>query len=178
MTEHEKSKKLEKVKELLDLAGLSTEDYSLTLKKDKAREPLPPTVMLFQTFSSLASSELSPSACKVLFFFFSQTQYQNVISMDQHAISNHISMTERTVRSAVKELIDHGIITCVPMLSDRRRNEYFLNPYSSWKGSAKQRHEHISTIDENQLSMFGRDARQLKESEKEQMRLNKAKYTG
>jgi DNA-binding MarR family transcriptional regulator len=82
-------------------------------------------------------------------------------------------MTERSVRTAIKELTVKGIISSVESLTDRRRREYFLNPYGSWKGSAKQRHEMIAEIDPDQLQLFGRNAKQLKESEREDMKHNR-----
>ena len=166
MNDSKKSEEVEKLRQLMNIAGIDTDKYSISIKENKKREALPPTVMLFQTFSSLAASELSPAACKVLFFFFAQTQYQNVISMDQFTIATHVNITERTVRKAISELIKYGIITKVQLINDKRRNEYFLNPYSSWKGSSMQRNELISEMDPNQLTMFGRDAKQLKAAEK------------
>jgi hypothetical protein len=158
---------LEKIQQLLSLAGIDQEKYEVSVKRTRDKEPLPPTVMLFQTFSDLASSQLSPAACKVLFFFFAQTQYQNVVSIDQFTIASHVKLTERTVRSAIKELTDHNILTSVPLISDRRRNEYILNPYSSWKGSSSQRNYTIQNLDPDQLSMFGIESKQLKENERQ-----------
>ena len=165
--EQEKRANLERLTQLISLAGFDTNKYSISVKENREKQPLPPTVMLFQTFSSLAASKLSPAACKVLFFFFAQTQYQNVISIDQYTIASHIDLTERTVRTAIKELTEYNIISVVQLLSDKRRNEYFLNPYSSWKGSSEQRNAMIQELDPNQLSMFGIEPKQLKQNEKD-----------
>jgi DNA-binding transcriptional ArsR family regulator len=173
MSEKQESEQLNNLKKLMEVAGLDTRKYAISIKKDAGREPLPPTVMVFQAFSKIAAAELTPAACKVLLFFLSQMEYQNVVSMDQFTIATRIHMTDRTVSSAIKTLTEKGIVTAVPMLNDRRRNEYFLNPYSSWKGSAKQRHDAISEIDPAQLMMFGRSAEQLKENEQHQMEMNK-----
>lgn len=157
---------LNKLKQLASLAGLDTDKYEFSMKKTRDKEPLPPTVMLFQTFSNLASSKLSPISCKVLFFFFGQSQYLNVISMDQYTISTHLECSERSVRKAIKELEEYGIISKQVHINDARRNEYFLNPYSSWKGSSTQRNAAIQQLDPDQLSMFGMAPKQLKENEK------------
>lgn len=157
---------LEKLKQFMELAGLDSSKYEIGIKKKREREPLPPTVMLFQTFATLAASHLSPAACKVMFFFFSKTQYENVISIDQYTIAAQIDQSERSVRRAIKELQEYNVITAVPLINDRRRNEYFLNPYSSWKGSSLQRNAQISSMDENQLEMFGKHPKELKAAEK------------
>lgn len=170
--EQEKRDSLERLKQLVSLAGFDSNKYTISVKENREKQPLPPTVMLFQTFSSLASSKLSPAGCKVLFFFFAQTQYQNMISIDQFTISEHVKLTERTVRTAIKELTDYNIISVIPLMSDRRRNEYFLNPYSSWKGSSDQRNAMIQELDPNQLSMFGIEPKQLKQNEKDLKKQN------
>ena len=55
---------LEKIKQLLELANIDGDKYEIAVKKGRDKEPLPPTVMVFQTFAKLASSNLSPAACK------------------------------------------------------------------------------------------------------------------
>jgi hypothetical protein len=155
----------EKIFGFLQLAGLDKK-YNVSISKERAAAPLPPTVMLFQTFSDIASSELSPSACKVLFFFFAQTQYSNRVSIDQFTIAKQIGMTERTVRSAISELERANIINKVPYLKDKRRNEYFLNPLTSWKGTAEARNAFIQESDPNQLTIFGIEPKIMRELEK------------
>ena len=111
-------------------------------------------VMLFQAFAYLAATRLKPSTCKVLFYFFSLSEWENYIQVDVKSISENISVTERSVLSAIKELKENQIIIITPHPSDKRRNDYFLNPMAAWKGNSYSRKTKMQKIGKMQMEMF------------------------
>jgi hypothetical protein len=55
-------------------------------------------------------------------------------------------------------LIENGIVIKVKHLSDKRRNDYFINPMQAWKGKTINRKMALSTLNkelESQLHLFG-----------------------
>ncbi len=122
------------------------------------RTPLPPNIMVMQTFAFLSATKLKPSTNQVLMLFFSKTAYENFIGMDVKTISEELKITERSVISALNELVENNIIIRVQSVSDKRRNDYFINPMAAWKGNAYSRKKSLTKIEEtnpNQLSIFG-----------------------
>ena len=119
------------------------------------KTPLPPNIMVFQTFAFLAATELKPATNKVLMLFFANSGYENFISMDVETIAEKLSITRRTVSTAINELRKHNVIIEIKVIQDKRRKEYYLNPLSSWKGNSKSRKKILSIIPDNQLSLFG-----------------------
>ena len=117
--------------------------------------PLPPNIMVFQTFAYLAATELKPATNKVLMLFFASSGYENFVSMDIQTIAEKLEISMRSVSYAIRELKKHNVILQTKYLADRRRNEYYLNPLSSWKGNSKSRKKMLQIIPSNQLSLFG-----------------------
>jgi hypothetical protein len=120
----------------------------------KNKPKLEPNVMLFQAFSYLAATELKPSTCKTLFYLFSLSQWENYLSIDIKTIAEELKITERSVLNAIKELKENNILLVMPHPSDKRRNDYFLNPLASWKGNSFTRRNKLQQIPKNQLSIF------------------------
>lgn len=133
------------------------------------REKLPPNVMVFQTFAYLSATILAPSSCKLLMYLFSKTGYENYIGIDVQTLKEELGMAKRTVIRALGELEDQGIIVKLINPTDKRRHDYFINPFGAWKGNSYTRKKAINTLSteaENQMNLFGEDYNQLKQKEK------------
>ena len=111
--------------------------------------------MVFQTFAFLAATELKPATNKVLMLFFANSAYENYVGMDIVSIGEKLNISERSVINAINELEKNKIIIRTKHPSDKRRNDYFLNPFTSWKGNAESRKKMIEIIPPNQLDLFG-----------------------
>ena len=149
---------------------------SININNNK-RIPLPPNIMVFQTFAFLAATKLKPSSNKVLMLFFSGSEYENYVGMDVVSISEKLEISERSVISSLKELEKHNIIIKTTNPRDRRRNDYFLNPYSAWKGNSESRKRFMQIIPENQISMFG--IKGFEHSQREKIEIQTGtQYTG
>ena len=111
--------------------------------------------MVFQTFAFLAATELKPATNKVLMLFFANSAYENYVGMDIVTIGEKLNISERSVINAINELEKNKIIIRTKHPNDKRRNDYFLNPFTSWKGNAESRKKMIEIIPANQLDLFG-----------------------
>jgi DNA-binding MarR family transcriptional regulator len=133
--------------------GVPIEAYTI-YKTKKAR--LPDHVMLFQAFSMFAAGQFQPTTCKVLFKLLSLSEYENYISIDVKTIAEEISLSVVSVNRALKELKDSNVISVHKHTSDKRRNDYFINPLATWKGSSIQREKQIKKLknDQKQLEFF------------------------
>jgi len=157
LVDNGKKKALNIVKSALELAGLDPSDYNLTLHK-KSQPKAAPNIQVFQTAAYLAATCLSPSANKILMYFLSMSEFENFVGIDQKSLSEDLDMKLRTVNSAIKELTENGVIIKTKHLSDKRRNDYYLNPMSAWKGKTLNRKialEKLKKEDQNQLHLFG-----------------------
>jgi predicted transcriptional regulator len=121
---------------------------------DKKRIPLPANIMVFQAFAYLAATKLKDCSNRVLMLLFSKSGYENFVSMDVTTIAEELNYTNRSVISALEELTKHNIIIKTQHPSDKRRNDYFINPMSAWKGNSFARKKMIESIDTNQLNLF------------------------
>jgi hypothetical protein len=118
------------------------------------RPKLEDNVMVFQAFAYLAATQLKPSTCKVLFYFFSLSAWENYLQVDVKSISENLSITERSVMSAIKELKENNIVIITPHPSDKRRNDYFINPLAAWKGNSYSRKNKLQKLGRLQMNMF------------------------
>lgn len=143
---------------------------------NKKRLPLPPNVMVFQTFAFLAATELKPSTNKVLMLFFANSGYENVIGMDVRSIAEALDISQRTVTNATNELEEHNIIIKAQHPRDKRRFDYFLNPFASWKGNSESRRRMMQIIPDNQLSLFGQKTKDIVSREKSEIRNGKTSF--
>jgi DNA-binding MarR family transcriptional regulator len=128
-----KEKALKIVKGALELAGLNPDEYDLALYK-KNRIKAAPNIQLFQTAAYLAATCLSPSANKILMYFLSISEFENYVGMDQKTLHEELNISMRSTERGINELVESGIIIKVKHLSDKRRNDYFINPMQAWKG--------------------------------------------
>src|SRR5690554_4423844 len=141
---------------------------SIKVFQERNKIPLPPNIMVFQAFAYLAATALKPSTNKVLMLFLAHSGYENFVGIDQKTIAEDVGLSDRRVRAAIAELEKHKIIIKTPNVTDRRRNDYFLNPFSSWKGNAFSRKEILRKLPSYQLSLFDvakeeHDAREQRE---------------
>ena len=137
---------------------------------NKKRIPLPPNIMVFQTFAFLAATELKPASNKVLMLFFANSGYENYIGMDVKKIAEALSVSERTVTNATNELEHHNIIIKTKHPSDKRRHDYFLNPFASWKGNSESRKKIMQIVPDNQLELFGKNTKDLVSREQSEIK--------
>lgn len=145
------------IKSALELAGLDPADYDLNLRK-KASPKAAPNIQVFQTAAYLAATCLSPSANKILMYFLSMSEFENYVGMDQRSLHEELNMSLSTVEKSIKELSENGIILKTKHPSDKRRNDYFLNPMSAWKGKTLNRKIALAILhkeNDNQLHLFG-----------------------
>ena len=165
-----KSLKPEEASELLNQITLKVE-----VKQNKPK--LPPNIMVFQTVAFLCATKLKPSSNKILMYFFSISMYENIISMDIQTLMDDLLMSKPTVINSINELTEHGIIARVKRISDKRRNEYMLNPFASWKGNSVARNVLIGKMtgneNPNQLSLFGEQPTQSVQREGQEIRKRK-----
>jgi len=165
MEENEKRNLAQSVKDQVP----GSKSVNINIRNEK-RIPLPPNIMVFQTFAFLAATKLKPATNKVLMLFFAGSGYENYVGMDVKTICEKLDLSERTVIYAVKELEKHNVIIKTNNPRDRRRNDYFLNPYSAWKGNSESRKKMMEIIPENQLSLFGVESKQHGDREKIEIR--------
>lgn len=145
-------------------------DVSISVRP--SREKLPPNVMVFQTFAYLSATQLAPSTCKVLMYLFSKTGYENYIGIDVKTLSEEVNMVSRTIIRALNELEENGIIVKIKNISDKRRHDYFINPYGAWKGNSFSRKKAITVLTseaEGQINLFGENSEELQEKEQKQL---------
>jgi DNA-binding MarR family transcriptional regulator len=152
-----KEKALKIVKGALELAGLNPDEYDLALYK-KNRIKAAPNIQLFQTAAYLAATCLSPSANKILMYFLSISEFENYVGMDQKTLHEELNISMRSTERGINELVESGIIIKVKHLSDKRRNDYFINPMQAWKGKIMNRKIKLNEMNitsPNQLHLFG-----------------------
>jgi len=133
-------------------------EVNVQISVQKGRKaPLPPNIMVMQKFAYLSATQLKPASTRVLMLFFAMAGYENYVGMDVKTIQEELGIKSKmTIVSALKELQENNIIIKIENVTDRRRNDYFINPLSAWKGNSntrKKMHRNLA-IHTNQLSLF------------------------
>lgn len=134
------------------------------------RLKLPENIMVFQAFAFLAATKLSYNAMKILMLFFSKSGYENFVGMDIKTIMEDLKYkSETTVINGLNQLVKNNIIIKTTYVTDRRRNEYFINPIVAWKGNSFSRKKSVKTLQENknQLDIFGNTPAQMEKATQE-----------
>lgn len=153
----------------------SGNDINVGIKKK--RTPMPPNIMVFQTFAMIAATQLSPAANKVLMLFFANAGYENFIGMDQATIQEKLGIKSKTtVFKALKDLEEQSIIIKTKHSNDKRRNDYFMNPFAAWKGHSETRKKAIKMLPANQLALFGIDGEDHKIREYNEIKSGSASH--
>lgn len=123
---------------------------------NQKREKPPDTldyVMLFQAVNLALSKELTPTACKVLLYIVSLTQYGNHVGCDIKTIAEELSLSEISVKRSIKSLKERNVILSYKDPQDNRRNVYILNPHQSWKGTLMERFKVMKTKAHKQINI-------------------------
>jgi len=136
------------------IKNIAGQEMQVNVYNSPKRVPLPPNIMVFQAFAYLAATKLKDCSNRVLMLLFSKSGYENFVSMDITTISEELKYTERSVISALNELTENNIIIKTPHPSDKRRNDYFINPIAAWKGNGYTRKKKIALIDPAQTKLF------------------------
>jgi len=142
-------------KHVSDVFNVEQKKVQITVQRDRLK--LPPNIMVFQAFAYLAATKLKPATNQVLMFLFSKSVYENYISMDVKTISEELNISERSIISSINELVENCIVIKIKHPSDKRRNDYFINPIAAWKGNSFTRASAMKSIDKAQLKLFNPD---------------------
>lgn len=137
-----------------EMRKLLGNDVALNISLRKKRVKSPDFVMLYQEVGKrILEGNIALSTSKVFFYLIMNIDFENFIGIDQKSISENIEMPLPTVKKALKELKDAGMLICIKDNFDSRRNVYRLNPVIGWKGAPKNR---IKMIKENpnQIKLF------------------------
>ena len=114
-------------------------------------------VMFYQQVNFELIMLLSPKTCKLLLYFMAKCKYDNMIEIYQITMMEDLGYTSiSTINNGIAELKKLNIILSVKDAHDRRRNVYYLNPFQSWKGAAKNRMMYVAKqnkIDPQQLQL-------------------------
>lgn len=94
---------------------------------------------LFIGAQNTVIKSLSPSASKMFLWFCCEMQYGNFVEIRQKELSILLSLSLRTTKSCLKELIACEVIIPYRNENDTRQNFYQINPFHSWRGNAKER---------------------------------------
>lgn len=117
---------------------------------------MPQSVFVIQNFAKKFSEEveLKPSEYRIFFHLMALMEYENNVSIDQNTIAENLRMTRKTVISGLKELESLNIVIKFTHKQDRRRNEYWVNPHTMWKGSSDKRMKIIKTTETKNPSIL------------------------
>lgn len=124
---------------------------------------MPDAIILFQSFARLAAIKLNGNSNRMLNYLFSKSAYENFIAIDVKTMCEEMNMNERTAYRSLKELEECNIVIRTPSPSDRRRNDYFINPSAAWRGSSSNRVKAINKLKQKkiQMDMFGNEPEQF-----------------
>lgn len=101
-------------------------------------------VMVYQTMAKkVLEGNLCLSTCKVMFYLIANMSFENFIGIHLQTISENINMPLPTVKKAMRELKELGILQSIKDSLDRRHNVYRINPLAAWKGKVKNRQKSI-----------------------------------
>lgn len=118
------------------------------------RKKIPKTedfIMLYQEVGKkILEGNILLSTCKVFFYLIMNINFENFIGIDLKSISENIKMPLPTVKVAMKQLKDYGMLISIKDTFDTRRNVYRLNPIVAWKGKVRNR---MKTMKENPAQM-------------------------
>jgi DNA-binding transcriptional regulator GbsR (MarR family) len=78
---------------------------------------------------------------------------KNYLTLDINAIEERTGMSRKSVYNAINQLKEHNVIVVVKNVQDKRRNDYFINPQTMWKGSSINREKQIAKYKENSTQL-------------------------
>lgn len=127
------------------------------------RNKLPDFAMIFQAPLQLCSKRLKPTTSQLFMFMISVMEYENFLSVDIKYFAEELGMSERSAKNALKELEESGVIKKFPNSRDKRRNDYFINPITVWRGTSEKRIKTLGNLDKKQLELFTEQPEQISE---------------
>ena len=133
---------------------METAKVEIRVSRDVPKYSKEKFTLLFQTNNWIVGRDSSPSACKVLVVLNACVDYGNKIGKTQQEIADHIGYSLRQVERAYAELAKGKVIYKQKNPVDSRMNDWYVNPYQSWKGNVKDRKQRLKERDPNQLGMF------------------------
>jgi hypothetical protein len=139
--------------------GSRPHEITVNIREEKKKLPLPPSIIVFQAAAFMCATKLTPSANRILMFFFSKSVYENFIGIDVLTLVEDLKVSKRSVINGLQELEDANIIIKIVNGQDRRRHDYFINPVAAWKGHSYSRNKQINKMKETkesaaQLNLF------------------------
>jgi DNA-binding MarR family transcriptional regulator len=169
--------KTERIKKFIDYADTgsfeSAKDENIKLYQttiySTPKGKMPDSVWILQSFAqNIHRLKLSKSALDILFYFIGYLKYQNFIGIDVLTICETLDKKKSIVGKAMKELKDKNIIISIKENQDRRRNVYWINPETMYRGKALDRTKQLKEADKNkiQLNLFDSEIQFIKRSEK------------
>lgn len=130
---------------------------------------MPDSVWILQSFAqNIHRLKLSKTALDILFYFIGYLKYQNFIGIDIQSICETLEKKNSIVSKAMKELKDKKIIIAIKDETDKRRNVYWVNPDTMYRGKAIDRDKQIKKAKEEriQLDLFADEIKFIERSEK------------
>jgi hypothetical protein len=102
-------------------------------------------IMTFQdSLAKIATDkELTGTSKTVLLFLMSELEFENYIHIKQVDVAKALEMQKTNVSSAIKLLVNKGIILKV---KEGTTTAYKLNPHYGWKGKVSNREKEINRI--------------------------------
>lgn len=151
--------KVDKLKEYANYMENGSEevarDMGLRIKHttiiSKQKGKLPPCVFVVQDFAEKMlyyskNKIIGNTAQTILWVFISYMKFGNFIGLNIDTICDIVGKKRSIVHKSMKELKDCNIIKVIEDSQDKRRNLYWVNPESMWKGNALDRIKKIKEV--------------------------------
>lgn len=154
------AKKLREISENIAAAikGEFTDEYSVNVSLMKKKIKSEDFIMIYTAIGKkILEGEISLSAIKLFYYMANNMQFENFIGIDLKTISENIKMPLATVKVAMKDIKDMGLIIAIKDNFDNRRNIYRMNPVVAWKGKVKNKKK-IAQINPAQTILFEDEA--------------------
>lgn len=139
----------DKLESIRDHAMNEIEGAEVSVFVKQKRPQVETYTMFFQAVNGILVKALTPASCKVLLYMISHAQYGNYITKQVDWIAEDLALSKPTTLRAIKQLVSLNIILKVPNPSDKRQNDYYLNPTQSWKGQVKERDKAMKYLQSN-----------------------------
>lgn len=130
------------------------DDYNINVSLRRPKIQSEAFIMIYQEIGKkILEGDISLSAVKLFYYMANHMQFENFIGIDLKTISENIKMPLSTVKEAMRDIKDMGLVISIKDNFDNRRNVYRINPVVAWKGKVKNKKK-IAIIDPAQTAMF------------------------
>ena len=151
------NRRLEQViSEELNVGIDSPTSVNVFVKKENSPKFDEDFIFVFQNFLKMAAQYKfkNKATYQLLIAIIGFTQYGNSFSLDIEDMSNATGHNEKTIRRAIKELLETNVLSVYKNVNDKRRNDYSINPNAVWKGTSQDRKTLIDAYNkENQIQL-------------------------